>query len=241
MSRKSVDTQTRHALKQDHFVNVTTSGMEWVGEHRANVVKAAVAVVLLIGVIVAGILIYQRREAAANELLGQAMDIYETPLAQAGQPTMPGQKTYPTAADRAKAANPIFREVAEQYGWLDAGAMARYFAGITEVDLGQQSQAQEDLKKASESHDGNVAALAKLALANLDEQSNRGSEAVSLLQDLIKHPTSSVPKVAAQFQLASYYEATQPSEARRIYAEIKDQNKNSEAGQLATQKLQGGK
>ncbi len=44
-----MDTQTRHALKQDKFVNVTTSGLEWVGDHRANVIKFSIAVVLVIG------------------------------------------------------------------------------------------------------------------------------------------------------------------------------------------------
>ena len=45
---KPVDTQTRHALKQDKFVNATTSGLEWVGDHRANVIWFSVAVALVI-------------------------------------------------------------------------------------------------------------------------------------------------------------------------------------------------
>ena len=62
-----MDTQTRHALKQDKFVNATTSGLEWVGDHRANVIKFSIAVALVIGVIVAGIIVYQQRNAAANQ------------------------------------------------------------------------------------------------------------------------------------------------------------------------------
>lgn len=232
-----MDTQTRHALKQDRFITATTTGMEWVGENRATVVRWSVAVVLAIAVIVAGILVYEHRDAAANQLLGQAMDIYETPLARAGQPTPPGVKTYASAAERAKAANPVFRQVADQYGWLNAGEMGRYFAGVTEIDLGQQSQAEADLKKAAGAHDSNLANLAKVALANLYEQTGRTSQAVALFQDVINHPTISVPKAAAQLQLAALYEKTQPQEARHLYAEIKDQNKTTDAGQIATQKL----
>ena len=232
-----MDTQTRHALKQDKFVNATTSGLEWVGDHRANVIKFSIAVVMVVGVIVASVIVYQQRSTAANQLFGQAMDIYQTPLAQPNQPAEPGQKTYATAAERAQAAYPLFQQTADQYGWLRAGEMARYFAGVTEIDLGKTAQAQADLEKATHSGGSNLESLAKLALASLDEQTGKTSEAVSVFQDLIQHPTTTVPKVQAQFQLAALYEATNPQEARHLYAEIKDQNKDSDAAQIATQKL----
>jgi tetratricopeptide (TPR) repeat protein len=236
-----VDTQTRHALKQDKFVNVTTSGLEWIGEHRSHVVAWVVGVALAAAIVVGSLVVYQKREAAANQLLGQAMDIYETPLTQPNQPVEPGMKTYATAADRAKAAYPLYRQAADQYSWLTAGEMARYFAGATELDMGQQSAAEADLEKATHASNGNLAALAKIALANLYAQTGRNAQAVTLFQDVIAHPTTTVPKAEAQLQLAGLYETTQPQEARRLYAEIKDQNKETEAGQIAAQKLQGTK
>ena len=232
-----MDTQTRHALKQDKFVTATTSGLEWIGEHRSRVIAWSVGAVLVVAVLVAGILVYQERDAAANQLLGQAMDIYQTPLAQPNQPAEPGQKTYATAAERAQAAYPLFRQTADQYGWLNAGQMARYFAGVTELDLGQQPAAEADLEKAARAGNSNLAALAKIALANLYEQTGRNSQAVTQFEDVIQHPSTTVPKAAAQLQLAQLYEATDPKEARRLYAEIKDQNKDTDAAQIATQKL----
>jgi tetratricopeptide (TPR) repeat protein len=232
-----VDTQTRHALKQDKFVTATTSGLEWIGEHRSRVIAWSVGAVLVVAVLVAGILVYQERDAAANQLLGQAMDIYQTPLAQPNQPAEPGQKTYATAAERAQAAYPLFRQTADQYGWLNAGQMARYFAGVTELDLGQQPAAEADLEKAARAGNSNLAALAKIALANLYEQTGRNSQAVTQFEDVIQHPSTTVPKAAAQLQLAQLYETTDPKEARRLYAEIKDQNKDTDAAQIATQKL----
>jgi tetratricopeptide (TPR) repeat protein len=233
-----VDTQTRHALKQDKFVNVTTSGLEWVGEHRSNVIAWSVGVVVAIAVIVTSIVLYQKRDNAANQMLGQAMDIYETPLTQPNQPAEPGLKTYATAAERAKAAYPLFRQTADQYSWMTAGQMARYFAGLTELDMGEKTQAEGDLEKAAHSGDSNLAALAKIALANIYAQTGRNSQAVAMFQDVIAHPTSTVPKSEAQLQLAQLYETTQPQEARRLYAEIKDQDKQTDAAQIATQKLQ---
>jgi len=233
-----VDTQTRHALKQDKFVSVTTSGLEWVGEHRSNVIAWLVGAAVAVAIVVVSIVLFQKREAAANQLLGQAMDVYETPLTQPNQPAEPGLKTYATAAERARAAYPLFRQTADQYGWLTAGQMARYFAGITELDMGQKPQAEADLEKATHAGNGNLAALAKIALGNLYQQTSRNSQAVALFQDVIAHPTTSVPKSEAQLQLAQLYETSQPQEARRLYAAIKDQDKESEAAQIATQKLQ---
>lgn len=236
--RDFVDTQTRHALKQDKFVTAANSGLDWIGEHRNFALRWGAAVVLLAAVVVTAIIVWQKRDAAANQLLGQAMDIYNTPIAAPNQPAEPGEKPYATAADRAKAANPLFQETADRYGWTRPGIMARYFAGITALDLGQNSNAEADLEKASHSHDGNLSALAKMALANIYEQSGRNSQAIGLFQDLIQHPTTTVPKAEAQLQLAELYETSQPEEARRLYAVIKDQNKETDAAQVASQKLQ---
>lgn len=232
-----MDTQTRRALKQDKFVNVTTSGLEWVGENRGRVIAWAVGAVVAVGLIVTGLVVYQQRSAAANGLLGQALDIYETPLAQPNQPTEPGVKTYASSAERAKEALPLFQQAADRYGWLNAGEMAKYFLGECELDLGQQGAAEADLQKAAHGS-GNVAGLAKMALANLYEQTGRTSQAISEFQDVIAHPTTTVPKAEAQLQLAQLYETAQPNEAKRLYAEIKDQNPNTDAGQIASQKLQ---
>jgi len=218
--RKPLDTQTRHALKQDKFVDVTTTGLEWLGEHRSRVIAWGVGAVVALGVIIGGVIVYQQRSAAAN------------------QPEQPGVKTYASSQERAKAAYPLFRQTADRYGWLNAGEMAEYFSGEAELDMGQASAAEADLEKATHAHDSGLAALAKVALANLYAQSGRTSQAVSEFQDVIAHPTTTVPKAEAQLQLAQMYETTQPSEAKRVYAQIKDQNPNTDAAQIANQKLQ---
>ena len=232
-----MDTQTRHALKQDKFVTATQSGLEWLESNRSGVLRWTVATVVVVALLVAGIVIWHQRSQAADQMLSQAMDIYATPLATPGEPTPPGQKTYATAADRAAAAYPLFEQAANQYNWLNAGKMARYFAGIAAVDLGKTTQAESELKQAADSGSGSVAALAKLALANLYAQDGNTSQAVTLFQELIAHPTTSVPKSAAQLQLAQMYENTDPSQAKQIYAQIEDQDKGTDAAQIAQQKL----
>lgn len=231
-----MDTQTRHALKQDRLVEATRTGVDWFGEHRAKVIQAAVAAVVLLAMVIAGLVVYNQRSTAADLAFGQAMDTYNSPLATAGQPPAPGEKTFPTASARATAANQQFVQVANQYGLLLPGKTASYFAGLTAIDMGQPGAAETYLKKVADGSNAPLGSLAKLALANLYQQLNRNSEAVVLYNQLIAKPTTTVPADAARLQLASLYEKTNPAEANKIYAQLK--SSKSAAGQIAAQKLQ---
>jgi tetratricopeptide (TPR) repeat protein len=234
-----VDTQTRHALKQDKFVETTASGIEWLQSNRGNVIKLGAIVVVAVALVVTGSIVYNNRTEQAQTLFGKAMDIYNTPLRQPGQPALPNDTSYASAAERAKAANPLFVQVADHYGWLDAGANAEYFAGLTYLDLNQTASAESELQKAAGSHDKGLAALAKMALAGLYRQTARDNQAVDLYNQLIKNPTVTVPASSAKLELAQLYESTNPPLAKKLYAEIKDQDKTTAAGQIAAQKLSG--
>ncbi len=231
-----MDTQTRHALKQDRLVDATRTSVDWFQDHRSTVIRAGIAAVLCLALLIAGVVVYNKRSAAAAMAFGEAMDTYNAPLAQPGQPPTPGEKTFPTAAARATLANQQFVKLAEQYGLFEAGKTARYFAGLTAIDLGQTGPAETYLTKVSDGHDAALGSLAKLALANLYQQTNRSSEAVVLYNQLIAKPTDTVPADAARLQLASIYEKTNPAEANKIYAQLK--SSKTAAGQIAAQKLQ---
>jgi hypothetical protein len=210
--------------------------VDWFADHRSKVIQASVAAVVLIAVAIAALIIYNKRASAASLAFGEAMDTYNTPLAQAGQPAPPGEKTFPSAAARAKSANQQFVQLANQYGFFEAGKTAEYFAGLTSIDMNQPGPAETSLKKVADGHDAALASLAKMALANLYQQLNRNSEAVVLYNQLIAKPTNTVPADAARLQLASLYEKTNPAEANKIYAQLK--SSKTAAGQIAAQKLQ---
>jgi tetratricopeptide (TPR) repeat protein len=234
-----VDTQTRHALKQDRFVETTASGIDWIQSHRSNVIRIGAIVLVAIAVIVTGAIVYNNRSGQAEIAFGKAIDIYNAPLRQPGQPAAPNDTSYATAAERARAANPLFVEVADRYGWFKAGANAEYFAGLTYLDLNQTASAEKELRKAAASHDKGLAAIAKMALAGLYRQTARTGQAVDLYNQVIKNPTVTVPASSAKLQLAQLYETTNPAQAKKLYAEIKDQDKATAAGQIAAQKLAG--
>jgi tetratricopeptide (TPR) repeat protein len=231
-----VDTQTRHALKQDRLVEATRTSVGWFQENRSAVIRATVAAIVCIAIVVAALVVYGKRSSAAELAFGEAMDTYNAPLVQPGQPPTPGEKTFATAAERSKLANQQFAQIANQYGFFEAGKTARYFAGLTAIDLGQTGSAETYLTKVADGHDAALASLAKLALGNLYQQTGRSSQAVVLYNQLIAKPTSTVPADAARLQLAALYEKTNPAEANKIYAQLK--SSKSAAGQIAAQKLQ---
>ena len=230
-----MDTQTRRALKQDKLVEATQTSLDWLQENRRQAIRFAVVCVIVITAIVAGLVTYYHRSAAADLAFGEAMDTYSAPLNQPGQPATPGELTFSTAAQRSKAAYDRFAAVASRYSRLRAGQNARYFAGVTAMELGENGVAEADLERVANSHDANLASLAKLALASLYQQTNRTAKAVVLYRQLIAKPTVAVPANAAQLQLAALYQATNPAEAQRIYAQLK--NDKGAAGEIAAQKL----
>jgi tetratricopeptide (TPR) repeat protein len=171
------------------------------------------------------------------------MQTYQTPLPTPEQPVPPGMKTFPTEAARAAAANAQFVQVAKQYGMTKPGKLAEYFAGLTYAELGQNGPAEEALKESANSFDGSVAALGKMALAQVYQNTNRNPQAIELYNELIKSPSTTVPASEAQLQLAALYESEgKTEEARKIYAELKDKDKDSKgkpgaASQIASEKL----
>jgi tetratricopeptide (TPR) repeat protein len=236
-----VDAQTRSALKKDDvFIHSTQVGLDWIAENRGKALRIAIGVLVVIALAVAAAIVYQQRSSAAANAFGSAVSLYSTPIADPAQPVPPGVKTFATAADRAKAANPLFEDVAKRYSRTKAGHNALYFSGITAGEMGDTAGAEASFRKAGDLHDANIASLAHQALANLLTQHGQTADAIRLYQDLINHPSSTVPAATAQLQLAQLYEANnQPAEANKIYALLKAKDPTTAAGQIAAQKLAG--
>jgi predicted negative regulator of RcsB-dependent stress response len=231
-----VDTQTRHALKQDKFAQAAASSADWISGHRSDVVRWTITVASVLVLVVGSLVFWSVRSSAAEAALGKAMDVYDTPLALPGAPPEAG--VYSTAAARSKEANREFVAVAHDFGWLPEASKAHYFAGVTYIDLGQSGNAETELKTASGAWDHNLANLAKMALAGLYHQENRDSEAISLYNELAAKPSATVSANVAQLALADLYAAeSKQDEARKLWAKVKDADKDGAAGQIAEQKL----
>lgn len=233
-----MDTQTRHALKKDKFAQAAASSASWVNVHRSTVVRWSILAAVALVVVIGGLIFYTLRSAQANDALGAAMDIYNAPLIAPGEPAESGM--YATAAERAKAANSKFVSVADQYGLMKQGKMARYFAGITDQELGQTASAESALQSVGDSWDRNLANLAKIALAGIYHQTGRDSQAIDLYNQLIAKPSTTVTTAVAQLGLADMYaDEGKRDQARTLWAKVQDSDKDGAAGQIAAQKLAG--
>jgi predicted negative regulator of RcsB-dependent stress response len=233
-----VDTQTRHALKKDKFAQAAASSASWISGHRSGVVRWAIAAVLVVVLVAGGLIYWNMRSSAADAALGKAVDLYDTPLAQAGAPPEAG--VYSASVDRAKEANREFVAIAGNFGWFPAGVKARYFAGVTYQELGQNGPAETELKAASGSWDRNLSNLATVALAGLYHQTGRDSQAIDLYNEIASKPSSTVSTAVAQLDLAELYVAEgKQDQARNLWAKVKDADKDGAAGQIAAQKLGG--
>jgi tetratricopeptide (TPR) repeat protein len=231
-----VDTKTRHALKKDNFALATASSVDWLSEHRSGAVRWTVIAVVVLAVVVGGAVTYTMRSAAAETALGAALDVYNAQLSAPGAPAETG--VYATAADRSKAANQQFVQIAASYGWLPVGSKAHYFAGVTYAELGQTASAETELKTAAGAWNRNVANLAKLALAGVYHQSGRDSQAIDTYNAIAAKPSETVPAAVAQLNLADLYASTgKQDQARALWAKIKDADKEGAAGSIASQKL----
>ena len=239
-----MDQQTKAALKQDHFVTTTSHGLEWAKENRKSVIVTTSLMLGIIILVVVAIVVGNARSASAATAFGAAIQTYEAPLVTPGQPSDPGVKTYNSAADRAKAANAQFVAVANRYGSTKDGKNALYFAGLTYKDEGQNASAESALRKVAGFWDNKeLASLAKLALADLYQQTGRDPQAIDLYKQLTAKPTDAVPAGLAQIQLAELYTGEgKIDQAHLIYAQLKDKDKTPKggegpAGRIASEKL----
>jgi hypothetical protein len=235
-----VDTYTRHQLKQDKFVKAAATSVSWMDENRTRVVVLVICAIVLIGAGIGGYTIYDSRSESAAVAFGAALKTYQSPIRPANAPNDPTNESYANPQERAQAANKEFLAVADKYNFTPDGRNARYYAGVTYAELGQNTNAENTLKQVASSYSHEVAALAKFALTSLYHSTGRDTAAIALCNDLIAHPTATVPANTARLQLASIYESTgNLAEARKIWAQIKDADKTGAAGEIASEKLTG--
>lgn len=233
----------RDGLRADPVVLTPGNSLQTTQRNRRSVLLFGGVALAVLAVLLLAYGIYQHSTNAAQVAFGEAMQIYQTPLVHPDQPLPPGMKTFNTAQERASKANGQFLNVAQHYSYTEPGKLALYFAGLTYAEAGQNGPAEDTLKRVSSSWNGDVAALGKMALAELYQQSGRNDNAAALYQELAKGHATTVPPGLAQLQLAALYNAEGKTEqARQIYATLKDHDKDAKgklgvAAQVASEKL----
>jgi predicted negative regulator of RcsB-dependent stress response len=238
-----VRAETRHLLKQDRFSRATIDAAEatvhWSVEHKAKIVVITAVVLVAAAATVGTWYYFNQQDQKASIELSQAVRTLDTPLRPPNMPPQPDNPSFASGKERATEAHKQFQTIADKYPHTKSGEFARYFLGLTSVDLGDNAAAERDLQEVASSHNEDLAGLAKFALASIYRNSNRNKDAIDLYKKLIEKPTATVGKATAQLELAATYRANQqPLEAKRIYEQVQKENPSSEAAQTASAKLQ---
>jgi predicted negative regulator of RcsB-dependent stress response len=229
---------SRKELKQDKVRETFEHGAEAVLSHTR---LASIALLLLI-LAAAGYLGWKfysdRQTAQAQVELDQAMKIFNSPIATAGQPVVPGETTYPDAEKRAEDAQPKLTAVATKYHRTNPGKLARYYSALCLMDMDKLNQASEELQKLDAGSDKELSALAKYQSALIAERNGNKDEAIRTLRGLSTVGSVLVPKPMVLLELAGIYTQTDPKQATALYQQLKKDYPNTPVADEADRGLE---
>ena len=208
-----MDKLTRKELKSDRFATEVQHGVEYVSEHRRQLIRwSSIAGGVLI-VLLVFFLYRQHQHAVRQEQLASAMKIQNAGVGPAGNEFM---QTFPTQAEKDKATLKAFTELAARYPGSDEGMIAEYFLASMAADKGNMQEAERRFKLVVDSGNSAYASLAKLSLAQIDASEGKLAEGEKLIRSVIHKPTALVSKEQATIALARLIAPTKPQEARKL-------------------------
>jgi len=230
-----VQSYTRRQLKEDKFKEVTESAIAQAQMHRRALTIGAIVIIIIVCAIGGYSYWRNQQDEQASAAVGEAMNTFAAPIRTAGEPVDPTLKTFASTAERDREAEKQFQQIADQYPHSDAGKNALYMTGVVALDAGNYSDAEAKFKQVADKGNKEVASLAKLGLASVYEATNRDQDAINIYNELMKKPTTSVPRERAQLALASLYEHKDPAQAKKIYDQLAS-DKSPLIAQIAKQR-----
>ncbi len=194
-------------LQHDRFRDTAIGVFDRVGdrlEGRGRSILYGIIGLVLAAVIVAVWVTWSRRKAdEARRALGRAITIAVTPLASTpgADPTAPA---FATERERAQKAIEEFEKVAAKYG-DPYRTEARFFIAANKLSV-ERDKALSELAELTKSKNGDIATLAKFALAQAYENDAKHEEAAQLYRELVSQNSVIVTPETANLRLALVYQ-----------------------------------
>jgi lipopolysaccharide biosynthesis regulator YciM len=208
-----VDRAHRRELKHDKFVEQVGHSVEYAAEHRQQLIRwGAIGAAAL--VVIVGTYWYVNHQADVRQ--SELRDAIRTQQANVGTEQNAFVLNFATQADKDKAVEKAFTDIANKYPGKREGQVARFYLGSMNADKGNLAEAEKHWKIVAESGDAEYASQAKYSLAQLYDAQGRTAEAEKLLRDLRDHPTIMVSKEQADIALARVLARSKPEEARKL-------------------------
>ena len=218
---------TRKEISADPIHDALIQGIETVRSRAKLLGVIAAGMVVLALAIYFGLGYLDARDKASQQDLAKAMDFFHAqidanakgdPYAMGPMPTFANEKARYTAAAEA------FAATASRYGSSKIGAMARYYLGLCQIQLGQKSEAMATLEAATKNTaDRTVAYLAKKVLASYCVETGDAKRGQEILQGMLKDPQCDLPKEDLQVNLSRALMAQgKRSEALKVLQDAQD-------------------
>ena len=237
-------------LQHDRFRDTTISVFDRLGtllEGRGKAILYGIAGLILAAILVGLWVSWSRRKAdEARRALGRGIVIAAAPITSTS-PMNPAS-SYGSEQERAQKAIEEFEKVAAKYG-DPYRTEARYFIATNLLYIDREKGINE-LAELSKSNLGDVAALAKFALAQAKEADGNNDEAAQLYIQIVSLNSVIISPEAANLRLAMVYQKQgKKKEAADILFQIVDAARKSKdtdgapvplsaAAREATQELQ---
>jgi predicted negative regulator of RcsB-dependent stress response len=217
-----VDRITRKELKSDRFALEVQHSIQVVADHRQQLIRWG-TVAAVVAILVIAVVLYRNHEhAVRQEALHNAEQLQNATI---GPQVNEYAVSFPTQADRDKAVNKAFTELAAKYPGSDEGLIAEFFLGTNAADQGRLADADKRLKDVADSSTP-YSALAKVSLAQVYAAEGKQADGEKLLQSLIDHPTPLVSKEAATIALAELIESKDPQRARKLLEPLRSSTRS---------------
>ena len=243
--------QERHHLKENELVHTIEATREFM-ESRKREIGIGVIVVLAIGVLGAGAMLYrQRTQSRGVELLADAMVALNARVVPAGAPgsgedipasaSLGATGSFATEGAKLNAALPKLQAAADAYPDSSAGITARYHLAGALAALSRHDEAikqfDEVIRRAGS---GNIyGRMARLGKADTQARTGQVDAAIATWKEMVAATSGDFPVDAILMELArAYAQKGEKEEARKTFSQLIDQHPNSPYTQEARTQLE---
>jgi predicted negative regulator of RcsB-dependent stress response len=215
-------TERRH-LKENELETLARQVRE-AFEGRGREMTWVVAAIVIVGAVVLGVVAWRKHvDWRAHTMLADATAVMDTRVGAPIAPGTPGAgPSFPSDAERAKAAIVKFRAVADAYPSSDAGLYARNQEGALQLTLGAPAEASKAFQQVIDrDRNGLYGQSARLGLAEAQVQAGQYDRAIDGFKQLTLQKDGAIPVDGVLMQLGrAYLQAGKRTDAQQTFNRI---------------------
>lgn len=226
LSRKEI----KHEIREDAFRHVVGDSYDYVRGHRRNLALAIGGVVLVVVAVVGWRTWHERREAAATELLGQAIKAYGAPVVPTGaKPEDPEEPSFPNEASRTARAKQLFERLEREYRRTGGAAVGQVYIGRIALLEKDAAGARKAWERFLDDHPRHLLASAvRVSLFDLDRHEGKGEKVVERLRADLDKDDKPLPEDVILYELGTTLEQLgRRQEAHDAFQRIADEYPDS--------------